>query len=471
MPSPEIPQPRTGPLFVLVAKEWRDILAGHTIWVLLLLLSALVGYSYTQAVSLYGEASKPAQQLPELARSLSPLDGVFVPTFGALYLANTLFFPFIAIRTIASEKQSGSLKLLLQLPCSLSTVVTAKLLVLLAVWLIAALPCLSAVALWSLSGGHVGWAEVANLFLGHLLYAAVVVGIALLVAALAESSATAAILTLAATLAFWVLDFAAAGEGGLLKSLSNLSLTTLLRGFEQGVFSSTAALGALIASALLISLAGIWVDLRITPARKLVMSALTTVLAVGLAVGVAIRPLYFDTTQDARNSFAPADAATLASLDKPLQVLVGLAPEDPRYIDFERKVLSKLRRSVRRIAVTPQSETRSGLFENSDSYGVVLYRYDGKQAESRSTGEGEVLPLIYGLAGIERKAVPDRAPYAGYPLQAQTDLAQVWFYALLPLLIVAGWALARRQVTLWPPRDSQAIPSRIRTRRPFHGGS
>jgi ABC-2 type transport system permease protein len=471
LPSPEIPQPRTGPLFVLVAKEWRDILAGHTIWVLLLLLSALVGYSYTQAVSLYGEASKPAQQLPELARSLSPLDGVFVPTFGALYLANTLFFPFIAIRTIASEKQTGSLKLLLQLPCCLSTVVTAKLLVLLAVWLIAALPCLSAVALWSLSGGHVGWAEVANLFLGHLLYAAVVVGIALLAAALAESSATAAILTLAATLAFWVLDFAAAGEDGLLKNLSNLSLTTFLRGFEQGVFSSTAALGALIASALLISIAGIWVDLRITLARKLVMSALATVLAVGLAVGVAIRPLYFDTTQDARNSFAPADAATLASLDKALQVLVRLAPEDPRYIDFERKVLSKLRRSVRRIAVTPQSETRSGLFENSDSYGVVLYRYDGKQAESRSTGEGEVLPLIYSLAGIERKAVPDRAPYAGYPLQARTDPAQVWFYALLPLLIVAGWALARRQVTLWPPRDSQAIPSRIRTRRPFHGGS
>src|SRR5262245_31024112 len=217
----------------------------------------LVGYSYIQASTLYAEASKSAQQLPELARSLSPLDGVFVPTFGALYLANTFLFPFIAIRTIAGEKQTGSLKLLLQLPCSLSTVVTAKSFVLLAVWLIATVPCLSAVALWSLSRGHVGWAETVNLFLGQLLTAAVIVGIAFLAAALAESSATAAILTLAATLAFWVLDFAAAGEGGLLKSLSNLSLTRVLRGFEQGVFSSGAALGALIASALLVSIAGI----------------------------------------------------------------------------------------------------------------------------------------------------------------------------------------------------------------------
>jgi ABC-2 type transport system permease protein len=101
---------------------------------------------------------------------------------------------------------------------------------------------------------------------------------------------------------------------------------------------------------------------------------------------------------------------------------------------------------------------------------VVLYRYDGKQAESRSTGEGEVLPLIYGLAGIERKAVPDRDPYPGYPVQARTDLAQVWFYALLPLLIVAGWALAQRQPMVWPSPASQAITSRIRTRHPFHGG-
>ena len=471
MPSPETLQPRSRPFLILLSKELRDVLAGQTIWVLLLLLSMLVGYSYIQAVTLYGEASKSARQLPELARSLSPLDGVFVPTFGALYLANTFLFPFIAIRTIASEKQAGTLKLLLQLPCSLSTVVTAKLFVLLAVWLIATLPCLSAIALWSLSGGHVGWAEVGNLSLGHLLYAAVVAGIAFVAAALAESSAMAAILTLASTLGFWVLDFAAAGEGGLLKSLSNLSLTTLLRGFEQGVFSSTATLGALIASALLISIARIWLDLRIPMARKLVTSALAAVLAVVLAACVAVRPFSIDKTEDARNSFPPADAATLAALDKPLHVLVQLAPEDPRYIDFERKVLSKLRRSVRDFTVTLQSDTRSGLFETSDNYGLFRYQYDGKQAQSRSTGEGEVLPLIYGLAGIERKAVPDRDPYPGYPLQARTDLAQAWFYGFLPLLIVAAWALGRRSATVWPLASSQSTQSRIRTRRPFNGGT
>src|SRR5258705_153248 len=81
----------------------------------------------------------------------------------------------------------------------------------------------------------------------HFLYGAVVTGIRLVAAALAESSASAAILTLAITLGFWVLDFAAAGESGLLKTLSNLSLTTLLRNFERGIFSLGPAFAALAA--------------------------------------------------------------------------------------------------------------------------------------------------------------------------------------------------------------------------------
>ena len=73
---------------VLVAKEWRDILAGHAL--LLLLLSPLVGYSYIQAVTLYAEASRSAVSSPGRS-GLSPLDGIFVLP-GALYLANTSFF-------------------------------------------------------------------------------------------------------------------------------------------------------------------------------------------------------------------------------------------------------------------------------------------------------------------------------------------------------------------------------------------
>src|SRR5438477_9051232 len=107
-------------LLALLRKEIRELATGNSLWVLLLLLSPLVGYSFIQAVALYTEASRPALSIPELARQLSPFDGILVPTLGGFYLAVTLLFPFIAIRLVAAEKASGGLKLLVQLPYRLT---------------------------------------------------------------------------------------------------------------------------------------------------------------------------------------------------------------------------------------------------------------------------------------------------------------------------------------------------------------
>ena len=110
----------------LLRKEIRELASGNALWVLMLLLSPLVGYSFIQAVALYAEASRPARAIPELARQLSSFDGILVPTLGGFYLAITLLFPFIAIRLVAAEKTSGGLKLLVQLPYRLTDLVTAK---------------------------------------------------------------------------------------------------------------------------------------------------------------------------------------------------------------------------------------------------------------------------------------------------------------------------------------------------------
>jgi ABC-2 type transport system permease protein len=100
----------------LLAKELRGVISGRALWTMLLILCPLVGYSFFQAVALYGEASAAARDAPALASGLSPLDGVLVPTFGAFYLAVTLLFPFVAIRALGREKETGALRLLVQLP-------------------------------------------------------------------------------------------------------------------------------------------------------------------------------------------------------------------------------------------------------------------------------------------------------------------------------------------------------------------
>src|SRR5262249_38943877 len=317
----------------------------------------------------------------------------------------------------------------------------------------------AAVILWIAAGGHVGLTEFANLLLGHFLYGAVVVGFALVAAALADSSATAAIIALAVTLGFWVLDFAAAGDSGLVKSLSSLSLTNLLRTFERGIFSLGSVLGALAASAGLTIVTGFLINAKVTGARKLLLSMLTLLAAGGLVAGTSQLRVYADASQDQRNSFAPADVSTLSELGQRLVIVVRLAPEDPRYVDFERNVLDKLQRILPDVKVVLESQSRTGAFEeSSQQYGTVLYRYGGKQAASRSTGTGEILPLLYGLAGVERKVVAPTPAYPGYPLEASPRAAEIFFYGVLPVLIMVAWAAA--QGLIGPGRAQSGVRSR-----------
>jgi ABC-type transport system involved in multi-copper enzyme maturation permease subunit len=249
------PRPPAPPV---LRKEVRELATGNSLWVLMLLLSPLVGYGFIQAVALYAEASRPALSIPELARQLSPFDGILVPTLGGFYLAITLLFPFIAIRLIAAEKASGGLKLLVQLPYRLTDVVAAKFAALIAAWLIALIPVVSALVCWGLLDGHLDPRETATLMLGHLLYGLLIGAISFLAAALTEGGATAAILALAVTLGSWVLDFAALDRGGVSNLLAALSLTSLLRPFEQGLLSIPAVLGMVIATAGFLALAVIW---------------------------------------------------------------------------------------------------------------------------------------------------------------------------------------------------------------------
>ena len=132
------------PLRPLLVKELWEILGGRALWTMLLLLTCpLIGYSFFQAISLYGEASAAGLLSPVLASSLSPLDGVLVPTFGASYVAVTLRFPFVAIRALGQEKESGALRLLIQLPYRSSILIVAKLVAV----------CLSATACGYRDGG------------------------------------------------------------------------------------------------------------------------------------------------------------------------------------------------------------------------------------------------------------------------------------------------------------------------------
>jgi ABC-2 type transport system permease protein len=437
-------EPRA-PVTPVLRKEMRELATGSSLWVLLLLLSPLVGYSFIQAVALYAEASRPALSIPELARQLSPFDGILVPTLGGFYLAITLLFPFIAIRLIAAEKASGGLKLLVQLPYWLTDLVAAKFAALVVAWLISLIPVLSALICWGLLGGHLGVRETTTLILGHLLYALLIGAISFLAAALTEGGATAAILALAVTIGSWVLDFAALDRGGVSSLLAALSLTSLLRPFEQGLLSVPAVLGMLIATAGFLALAMIWLPPGIPLERKFKGSALALAAAAILISGAAQANTVLDVTPDRRNSFPLGDEKLLGQLQDRLLVTVHMASSDPRIVDLDRKVLARLKRAMPWVTIRIAEPGQTSPFgaAGDQDYGEIIVTYHGKSATTRSTGAGEILPILYELAGVGSPAPGAPGPdKPGYPLVADASNAAVWFYGLQPLAFAVVWWLA-----------------------------
>jgi ABC-2 type transport system permease protein len=443
--SPDAAVAHGAPIHQLLSKELWEITSGRAPWIMLLILCPLVGFSFFQAVSLYGEASAAAVDSPVLGSGLSPLDGVLVPTFGGLYLAATLLFPFVAIRTLGREKESGALALLVQLPYRVPTLVAAKMAAIFAAWLAAVLCAASALPVWLALGGHLYLPETLDLLIGHVLYGVLVGAIALFSASISESAATAAIITLAFTIGSWVLDFALAGQAGALGWISQLSLTQTLRPFEQGLLSANLVLGVLAAIGAFAALAAVWLHPGVEVSTKCIRSLVCLAIAAAV-VGLSTQMrLSVDLAEDRHNSFPAADQRALAELREPLIVTVHLAAEDPRYVDLRRNVLAKLERTMPNVSIQLATSGQSMVGSTSEeAYGEVEYSYGGHSDKSRSTSHREILPLIYALAG---RAIPEPIlgqDYPGYPLLADGSPALTWFLGALPLLIVAAWWWSRR---------------------------
>lgn len=350
-------------LSLLFAKEWRELTASRAYWLLLVAIGPLVGHGFINAVDLYAEASGVGGGPSALPQGLTPLDGMLAPAFGAYDLAVTLLFPFVAIRLIAAEKESGALKLALQFPASVGEMVAAKALALAAGWMIAWLPGLIAVAMWRAYGGHLYAPETLNLLLGHWLRMLLGGGVATAAAALAESAASAAIVTLGFTLGSWALDFIAAGRGGWMAAIAAYTPAAALRTFEQGLLRLNTAIVMLALALAGFAIAAIWLRTgRKLSARLVRVAALVIGVAIVVWLGSLARASW-DASENRRNSFSRADEAALRQIRDPLRVTINLAAEDPRLMDYERGILNKLRRILPRLEVVYAAQSRTGLFE------------------------------------------------------------------------------------------------------------
>ena len=429
----------------LLWKEWRELNASRAWWVMLILIGPLVGLSFISAVRTYAELSRANGTAAGVGEAFSPLVGVWGPTFSGCELAAAFLLPFVAIRLVSGDRQSGALKLELQHQMPASGRIAAKGLVLLAAWSIASIPPVVAMLLWQLYGGTIYGPEMLAVFSGHLLNAGLTIALACATASSSEHPSTAAILTLSVTVGTWILNFIAAVHGGWWDRAAGYTPTAMVADFQHGLVRLDSAL---VAATLIVAgccLAAIWMRLGVSSQRRAAESLAAGVMA-ALAIGIFARmPRSWDLSEARANSFSRPDEALLARMPGTLQIDVHLAAQDPRRVDLEQRALSKLRRIRPDVVVHYSAATRTGLFEQArDHYGEVRYELSGKTVVNRTTTEDGVLESIYEVAGIHAAAATEGDIFRGHPLAVEPDGAAALFYGIWPAAIVAAALWSRR---------------------------
>src|SRR5438093_13148938 len=137
----------------LLKKEYRELVASRAWWILLLAMGPLVGVTFISAVWTYAEASGLNGTTAGVGEAFSPLIGIWAPTFSACEVAAVFLLPFVAIRLVAGDRQSGALKIETQHPIPAFARIAAKAMVLFAGWIVGSAAPLGALVLWKSYGG------------------------------------------------------------------------------------------------------------------------------------------------------------------------------------------------------------------------------------------------------------------------------------------------------------------------------
>ena len=430
----------------LFAKEWRELVASRSWWVMLVAIGPLVGVSFISAVRTYAEVSGLGGTAAGVGEALSPLVGVWAPTFSACELAAVFLLPFVAIRLVGGDRQSGALKLELQHPMPAFAHVAAKASVLLVGWLGASIAPVVAIALWRSYGGTTYSPELMTVVSGHLLNAGLTIGLAAAAASMTEHPSTAAIVTLTVTVGTWIVNFIAAVQGGIWERLAGYTPTAMVAEFQHGLLRLDLVLISLALIVTGLALSAVWMRIGVSAQRRFVESLIIATVATIAILGFTKAHASWDTSENRMNSFSEAEEQALRRIHAPLRIEAHLAPEDPRRADLERRALSKLRRVMPDLKVDYVSSTSIGLFEQTrEHYGEIWYELGGKKEMSRITTAEGVLESIYSIAGVAPPAEGDEV-FRGHPLATPPKGAGIVFYGIWPAVVVLSSILMRRSL-------------------------
>ena len=132
-------------------------------------------------------------------------------------------------------------------------------------------------------------------------------------------------------------------------------------------------------------------------------------------------------------------------------ITVHLAPEDPRYVDLRRNILSKLERVLPDVAIRLAGSGQSMVGSTSDeAYGEIEYSYGGRSAKTDQPATAKLCRCFTSWRESPFRRLSSAKTIWATPWSPAGEHALLWFFGGLPLLIVLAWWWTRRAPRIPP---------------------
>lgn len=161
---------------------------------------------------------------------------------GVLALFLLFFMPMITMGSYSDERRRGTMELLMTSPITETQIVLGKFFAALTLFAVMLLPTASYILfMWFKSEPMPPVRIVAAGYLGLLLFGGALLALGQFLSSLTENPIIAAVLTFAAFLLLWALDFGASGAASTVEHVIHyLSVINHYQGFTQGVIDTSA---------------------------------------------------------------------------------------------------------------------------------------------------------------------------------------------------------------------------------------
>ncbi|MDE3111132.1 MAG: ABC transporter permease, partial [Acidobacteriota bacterium] len=161
---------------------------------------------------------------------------------GVLALFLLFFMPMITMGVYSDERRRGTMELLMTSPITETQIVLGKFFASFTLFVVMLLPTASYILfMWAKSDPMPPLRVIGAGYLGLLLFGGSLLALGSFLSSLTENPIIAAVLTFAAFLILWALDFGSSAAGSGVESVVHyLSVINHYQGFTQGVIDTTA---------------------------------------------------------------------------------------------------------------------------------------------------------------------------------------------------------------------------------------